>query len=197
MANGKSLTKLSTPSLKRKNNGYRSKMVCMRINFNRVNRFIIHAFVCLFVFQSALAQKATVPSAREITAKVDEYMKSAVEFERFTGSILIARDGKPIVSKGYGMANIEFDAPNNPQTVFRLASLTKQFTATAIMMLQERGKLNVNDLACKYLAECPAAWQPITIRHLLTMTHGIPGISRLWRLVRFEGCQFRWINGLR
>lgn len=95
------------------------------------------------------------------------------------GTILIAKDGKPIVSKGYGMANIEFDAPNNPQTVFRLASVSKQFTAAAIMILQERGKLNTSDLACKYLTECPTAWQPITIRHLLTMTHGIPNITAL------------------
>lgn len=149
----------------------------MRINFNNLNRFIMFVAVCLFVFQTASAQ--STPPARQIKAKVDEYMKAAVEFERFSGTILIARDGKPIVSKGYGMANVEFDAPNTPDTVFRLASVSKQFTAAAIMMLQERGKLNTSDLACKYLAECPAAWQPITIRHLLTMTHGIPGISAL------------------
>jgi CubicO group peptidase (beta-lactamase class C family) len=138
---------------------------------------LILVAVCLFIFQSASAQPA--PSARQIKAKVDQYMKSAVEFEKFSGSILIAKDGKPIVSKGYGMANVEFDAPNNPQTVFRLASVSKQFTAAAIMILQERGKLSVNDYACKHLAECPAAWQPITIHHLLTNTHGIPGISAL------------------
>jgi len=63
--------------------------------------------------------------------------------------------------------------------VFRLASITKQFTATAILMLQERGKLNVNDPFCKYLTDCPAAWQPITIRQLLTMTSGIPGVSAM------------------
>ena len=131
----------------------------------------------LFVLPPASAQKATAPSSRQITARVDEYMKSAVEVERFSGSILIARDGQAIVSKSYGMANVELDVPNTPQTVFRLASITKQFTATAIMMLQERGKLNVNDPFCKYLTDCPAAWQPITIRQLLTMTSGIPGAS--------------------
>ena len=151
----------------------------MRINFNRVNRFIIFAAWCLFVFQSVSAQNAIAPSARQITAKVDEYMKSAVEVERFSGSILIARDGRAIVSKGYGMANVELDVPNTPNTVFRLASLTKQFTATAIMMLQERGRLNVNDPFCKYLNDCPAAWQPITIRQLLTMTSGISGVTAI------------------
>ncbi|HYE73894.1 MAG TPA: serine hydrolase [Blastocatellia bacterium] len=151
----------------------------MRINFNHTNRFIILVVLFLCFFQAASAQNGAVPSARQIKAEVDEYMKSAVEVERFSGSILIARDGQPIVSKSYGMANIELDVPNTPKTVFRIASLTKQFTATAIMMLQERGKLNVNDAICKYLDDCPAAWQPITIRHLLTMTHGIPGVSVL------------------
>jgi CubicO group peptidase (beta-lactamase class C family) len=149
----------------------------MRINLNSVNRFIIIAALCLFVFQSAPAQKTTAPSERQIRVKVDEYMKAAVEVERFSGSILIARDGQPVVSKSYGMANVELDAPNTPKTVFRLASITKQFTAAAIMMLQERGKLNTGDSICKYLNDCPAAWQPITIRHLLTMTHGIAGAT--------------------
>ncbi|MBK8147250.1 MAG: serine hydrolase [Acidobacteria bacterium] len=137
---------------------------------------LLLALLSIFAFQSASAQ-SNRPSEREIKTKVDEYMKSAVEFERFSGSILIARDGKPIVSKGYGLASVEFDAPNTPDTVFRLASVTKQFTATAIMMLQERGKLNVNDPACNYLANCPDAWRSITIRQLLTMTHAIPGVN--------------------
>ncbi|MEJ7702145.1 MAG: serine hydrolase domain-containing protein [Pyrinomonadaceae bacterium] len=149
----------------------------MLINFNPVNRFITFVALCLFVSQSASAQNAAAPSARQITAKVDEYMKVAVEVERFSGSILVARDGQAIISKSYGMANVELDVPNTPNTVFRLASITKQFTATAIMMLQERGKLNVNDSFCKYLTDCPAAWQPITIRQLLTMTGGIPNLT--------------------
>lgn len=143
---------------------------------NCIRRAIGFIAICLFVSQAALGQKST-SSDREIAKKVDEYMKAAVEHERFSGSILIARDGKSIVSRGYGMANVEFDAPNTPQTVFRLASVTKQFTAASIMMLQERGKLSVNDPVCKHLAECPPAWQPITIRHLLTMTSGLPNLS--------------------
>lgn len=143
----------------------------MRIKFNFITLFSVF----LLIFQTVSAQKA--PSDQQIKTKVDEYMKAAVKFEPFMGTILIARDGKPIVSKGYGMANVEFDAPNNSQTVFRLASVSKQFTAAAIMILQERGKLHTSDLACKYLKDCPAAWQAITIRHLLTMTHGIPNIN--------------------
>jgi CubicO group peptidase (beta-lactamase class C family) len=89
------------------------------------------------------------------------------------GSILVARDGKVLLSKGYGMANLELDVPNTPQTKFRLASVTKQFTAMAILLLQQQGKLNVQDPICKYIQDCPEAWQPITIHHLLTHTSGI------------------------
>ena len=118
-----------------------------------------------------------MPSASEIRTKVDEYMNAAVTVYGFSGSILVARNGQPVVSKGFGMANVELAVPNTPQTVFRLGSVTKQFTAMAIMILQERGKLRVSDPACQYLTDCPAAWQPLTIRHLLTHTSGIPNYT--------------------
>lgn len=124
---------------------------------------------CAFLVSSANAQ--------DIAAKVDEYMNAAVKINSFSGSILVARNGQPLISKGYGMANIELNVPNSPDTVFRLGSITKQFTAMGIMLLAERGKLNVNDLACKYVADCPAAWQAITIKNLLTHTSGIPNYT--------------------
>lgn len=151
----------------------------MHVSLPRIGCFFLIVAFGSFPFQSVPAQSSAGPSVRHIRMKVDEYMKSAVEVERFSGSILIARDGQPIVSKSYGMANVELGVPNTPTTVFRLASLTKQFTATAIMMLQEQGKLNVNDPIGKYLADCPETWRTITIRHLLTMTSGIPGVSAL------------------
>jgi CubicO group peptidase (beta-lactamase class C family) len=108
---------------------------------------------------------------------VDAFMHSAIEKSRFTGTILIARDGKVLVSKGYGMANAEYEAPNSTRTKFRIGSLTKQFTATAILMLQEQGKLNVQDSLCKYLPQCPTSWQSLTIHHLLTHTSGIQDVD--------------------
>ena len=71
------------------------------------------------------------------------------------------------------MANLELDVPNTLDTKFRLASITKQFTAAAILILQERGKLSVNDTLCTYLPGCPAAWRTITIHQLLTHSSGI------------------------
>ena len=151
----------------------------MRINFNFLHRFTFLLIFCLLTVEIGSAQKTDVPSSRQITVKVDEYMNAAVKFNHFSGSVLVARDGQPVISKGYGMANYELNIPNTPQTVFRIGSITKPFTAMAIMILQERGKLNVNDPICKFLENCPAAWQPITIRHSLTHTSGMVNYTNL------------------
>jgi CubicO group peptidase (beta-lactamase class C family) len=134
-------------------------------------RLSLLIILSLFIIIYALAQEAT-----PITAKFDEYLSAAAKMG-FTGSALVARDGKVIFSRGYGMANAEWDIPNTPQTKFRLGSITKQFTAASILLLQERGKLSVQDPICKYIAECPKAWEPITIHHLLTHTSGIPSYT--------------------
>jgi CubicO group peptidase (beta-lactamase class C family) len=134
------------------------------------------AAICAILVSHASAQ-VTVPPAPEIRARVDEYMNAAVTVNGFSGSILVALNGQPVVNKGYGMANIELAVPNTPETVFRLGSITKQFTAMAIMILQERGKLRVSDPFCKHLTDCAAAWEPLTIRHLLTHTSGIPSYT--------------------
>lgn len=134
-------------------------------------RFVALAALCLFGFYISPAQ---MPTAGQIAAKADEYLKAAAEVNRFSGSVLVARNGQTIFSKGYGMANYELDVPNTARTIFRVGSLTKPFTATAILMLAERGKLNTGDSVCKHLPDCPAAWQTVTIRHLLSHTSGIP-----------------------
>lgn len=119
----------------------------------------------------------TSAAAQDPAPKIDEYLNALAGQQRFAGSVLVARDGKVIVSKGYGLANVELDVPNTPQTRFRLGSITKQFTATAILLLQERGKLSVGDPICKYIDNCPAAWSEVTIHHLLSHTGGIPNFT--------------------
>jgi len=120
-----------------------------------------------------LTSFAQTSSNPDVTRKIDDYMDALVKAGWFNGSILVARNGNVVVSKGYGMANFELDVPNTPHTKFRLGSITKPFTAMAIMLLQERGKLSDQDSVCKYLPECPPAWQSITLRHLLSHTSGI------------------------
>jgi len=134
-------------------------------------RLFLLTALSLFTFACALAQEAA-----PITSKLDEYLSAAAK-QGFTGSALVARDGKVIFSKGCGMANAEWDIPNTAQTKFRLGSITKQFTAASILLLQERGKLSVQDPVCKYVAECPKAWEPVTIHHLLVHTSGIPSYT--------------------
>jgi CubicO group peptidase (beta-lactamase class C family) len=118
------------------------------------------------------------PSDRDITSKADTYLSKLVKAKLFSGSVLIARNGKVFLSKGYGEADREKHLVNTAQTKFRIASLTKQFTAMAILILQTQGKLNVRDRICTYLSNCPASWQAITIHQLLTHTSGIPDFTR-------------------
>ncbi len=149
---------------------------------NRTRRFVGLALFCLVVIGHVFAQAApatSAPTGQQINAKADEFMNASVRVNHFTGTILVARDGQPIISKGYGMADYELNVANSPQTVFRLGSITKQFTSMAIVMLQERGKLSVSDPICKYVEKCPATWQPVTIRNLLTHTSGLPNYTDL------------------
>lgn len=125
------------------------------------------------VSAQAPANQTAVAASQDVALKVDEYMNALMKMGQFNGSILIAREGKVIVNKGFGLANFELDVPNTPQTKFRLGSITKPFTAMAILLLQDRGKLGLQDSICKYLADCHAGWQPITIHHLLSHTSGL------------------------
>jgi len=95
----------------------------------------------------------------------------------FNGSILIAQGDKVLVSKGYGMANYEHEVYNNSNTKFRIGSITKQFTAMAILILQEKGILNISDNIDQYIPNCPESWNEITIHHLLTHSSGIPNFT--------------------
>ena len=135
------------------------------------------AVVMLCLAFAAAGGAQTKPAGDDLQARVDERLGAAVKANQFSGAVLVARDGRVLVSKGYGMANFETETPNTPQTIFRLGSITKQFTATAILMLQEQGKLSVQDSICKYVADCPAAWQPITLHHLLSHTGGVPNFT--------------------
>ena len=117
------------------------------------------------------------PCLAQDTARMDQMIQSYVANHQFMGSVLVARDAQVIYSKGFGSADLEWDIPNSPATKFRLGSVTKQFTAASILLLEERGKLKVTDPVKKYLPGAPAAWDKITIYHLLTHTSGIPSFT--------------------
>ena len=131
---------------------------------------------------TAAAQPAALDAAT-LERKVDELFKGHAAVSGFSGSVLLASQGKPLVSKGYGYANAEWQVPNTPQTKFRIGSVTKQFTSMIIMQLREQGKLQLEDSVCLHVDPCPATWKPVTIHHLLTHTSGIPTYTALpaWR----------------
>lgn len=108
---------------------------------------------------------------------MDQVTQSYASTKTFMGSVLVARGGEILLSKGYGFANLEWNIPNSPQTRFRLGSVTKQFTAACILLLEERGKLKTDDPIKKYMPDAPAAWDKITFFHLLTHTSGIPSFT--------------------
>ena len=108
---------------------------------------------------------------------MEQIVQDAVKENHFMGTVLVDRDGKAILDKGYGSANLEWNIPNAPDTRFRLGSITKQFTAASILLLEERGKLKVEDPISKYMPDAPAAWKNITFVHLLSHTSGIPSFT--------------------
>jgi CubicO group peptidase (beta-lactamase class C family) len=109
-----------------------------------------------------------------ITTKVDDYIRSEMKAQQIPGvSLAVIKNGEIVLAKGYGLANVEHQVPVKPETIFQSGSMGKQFTATAVMMLVEAGKLSLDDKLIKFFPDGPDAWRNITIRHLLTHTSGM------------------------
>ncbi len=117
---------------------------------------------------------------RALTRYVDSAATAAVSEHRTPGvSIAIVKAGRPLLIKGYGFADLENDVPATPETVYRIGSVTKQFTAAAILRLAEQGKLALDDTLQKFLPNFPAQGNRVTIRHLLNHTSGIRSYTSL------------------
>lgn len=109
-----------------------------------------------------------------VATNIDDFVREEMTRQRIPGvSLLINKDGKIVLAKGYGLANVELQVPVKPETVFQSGSVGKQFAATAVMMLVEEGKLSLDDKVTKYLTNLPPSWANITVRHLLTHTSGL------------------------
>ena len=121
----------------------------------------------LVVVINCLAQES-------LESKVDEYIHTEMQAQHIPGlSLAVIKDSRIVLAKGYGLANVEHQVPVKPETIFQSGSMGKQFTATAVMMLVEEGKLSLDDKITKYFPDAPAAWRDITLRHLLTHTSGL------------------------
>lgn len=126
---------------------------------------------------TALSLLCSPAFAEGLDGKMDVVAQAYADTGWFMGTVLAARDGKVLLDKGYGSADLEWNISNTPDVKFRLGSVTKQFTAAAILLLEQQGKLSTNDPVGKYLPDAPAAWAKVTIYSLLTHTSGIPNFT--------------------
>jgi CubicO group peptidase (beta-lactamase class C family) len=121
----------------------------------------------------AAGHNSPIRAQDAIPTKVDDYMKAEMQRQHIPGvSLAVVKDGQVILARGYGFANVEHQVPVKPETIFQSGSMGKQFTATAVMMLLEAGKLSLSDPITKFFSDAPDSWKNITVRHLLTHTAG-------------------------
>ena len=107
--------------------------------------------------------------------EIDEYIKLRIAKEHLPGlSLAVVRNGRVVKLKGYGYADLEFRVPASPETVYQIGSITKQFTAAAILLLAQENRINLEDSISKCILGTPETWKDITIRDLLTHTSGLP-----------------------
>ena len=131
-----------------------------------------------FAFSMQLVQGAGIANRETVSAEVDAAVLQQMNDQKIPGiGLAVVINGHVVKANGYGLANIELGTPISPGTVFEAGSITKQFTAAAIMLLAEDGKISLDDSISKYFPEAPPALKAITVRHLLTHTSGIPDVS--------------------
>ncbi|MEA3445920.1 MAG: serine hydrolase [Bacteroidota bacterium] len=138
----------------------------------RTMKFRIITFFCVIQLLHFNGKAQINPNSASITNRIDNYLSSCV-VNGYSGSVLVAKDDEILLSKGYGWADKNKKIPNKPTTVFNIGSVTKQFTAAAILKLIENNKINVSDRLLKYFPQAPSDKQDITIHQLLTHTTGI------------------------
>jgi CubicO group peptidase (beta-lactamase class C family) len=130
-------------------------------------RFVLAFGMCLFAVTLPQAQDAT------LTAKVDAVFANYDKPASPGCALGVIKDGKLVYARGYGMANLEHNIPNSPKLIYDLGSTSKQFTAASILLLQQQGKLALDDDVRKFIPELPVYQKPVTIRHLVHHTSGL------------------------
>lgn len=140
-------------------------------------QYILLVFTVLFLF----ACRSTDKTGKS-NQQMDEFLTGQADYFRFNGNVLVAEKGKVIFQKSYGYADFDTKRLLNDSSVFELASLSKQFTATAILMLKDKNQLNLTDSLSRYFPELP--YKGITLYHMLTHTSGLPdyeeAMNRKW-----------------
>src|SRR4051794_34671448 len=140
---------------------------------------LVKAFVLSLIVGIAAAAHAQTP------ADIDAVVQKAIDAKKIPAAgVAVVKDGKVVLTKGYGSADVDANVPANENTAFEIASVTKQFTAAGIMLLVEDGKLKLDDTLGKYVPEVPTKWSGITVRQLLNQVSGIPNYTEGGKLVK-------------
>ncbi|WP_051933508.1 serine hydrolase [Massilia sp. BSC265] len=138
-----------------------------------MKRPLLHLLLLCFPF----AVMAAPDTPATLTQSLDHIVAARFKPELPGVAALVVKDGRPVLRKAYGMANLELGVPIRPDHVFRIGSTTKLFTATAVMLLVDEGRLALDAPVKRYLPEAPPHWDKVTIEHLLSHTSGIPNLS--------------------
>jgi CubicO group peptidase (beta-lactamase class C family) len=137
---------------------------------------------------------STAMTLGDTAERLDSILTTASRRLDFQGSVLIAREGRVLLRKGYGYANTGRHVRNSPNTKFRISSLTTMFNEIALLQLEERGRLNLERSVCSYLALCPASWRPMRVRLLIDGRSGLPNIRPYPTRTRSLAA---WVNWMR
>jgi D-alanyl-D-alanine carboxypeptidase len=128
----------------------------------------------LFAVGAALCFLTCLQPSVSCGDEVDDYVRGQMTKQHIPGlSLAVVKNEELMKASGYGLANVELNVPAQPETVYQIQSITKTFTATAVMLLANEGKVGLEDKINKYLDGLPGSWEEVTVRHLLTHTSGI------------------------
>jgi len=146
-----------------------------------LNKRIAGLALTLFVLSALAAPAVAAPRADDeaLAKRIDAVMSEVYKPGEPGAAVIVRKDGRTIFRKGYGMADLELGVPVEPDMVFRLGSITKQFTAVSVLMLAAEGKLALGDPITKYLPDVPTGGKTITVEHLLTHTSGIKSYTNM------------------
>lgn len=137
------------------------------------------ASLALLLITPAGASPQT-PETTRLTTTIDSYLTRLEHADSLSGTVLVARDGHIIFEHSYGKANVELGVPNSNDTRYRIFSITKQFTAAAVLILVDEGRIDLHASVLKYLPELPSEWRSATVQEMLTHTSGIPNEENTW-----------------
>jgi CubicO group peptidase (beta-lactamase class C family) len=147
-------------------------------------------FICILI----LLGLSSLASSNNPSFEIDVMLSNLTKAGKFSGAVLIARDGKVLLRKGYGFANLEKRILFTPETRHHVASISKMFTAMTVLKLWSQNILKLKASICAYLEQCPKIWQSVTMQHLLHHTSGIPDYEQKLGLYSKEYLEFMTRN---